>query len=159
MELLVLEALTPWCMCWCTLLLPPDVHTFFANLLWVVLVGHGSRGPGMQLKEQLALAALPLRQDTQSMGLSCALVQGLARLWKEVAIFLAPLSLPKELPGSLSPVVGSTQVTALEGPAAVPWSRLPLLLSPPLSTQAPTPRGRVPEGERAPCFPQQGAAA
>ena len=53
------------------------------------------------LKEQIAIAALTIRKDTQIMGLSRDLVQGLYRLLKEFSIFLTTIYLPNEPTGSI----------------------------------------------------------
>jgi hypothetical protein len=41
------------------------------------------------LKEQIAIAALTIRKETQIIGLACDLVQGRDRLAKKFALFLA----------------------------------------------------------------------
>ena len=58
------------------------------------------------LKEQIAIAALTIRKETQIMGLSCDLVQGLDRLLKELALFLATIDLPNEPTGSIEQEYG-----------------------------------------------------
>jgi hypothetical protein len=81
-------------------MLQPDVHTFFASLLgssWLAIF-HECMA---YLKEQIAVAAFTIRTDTQIMGLSCDLVQGLDRLVKEFSIFLATIYFPNEPTGSL----------------------------------------------------------
>ena len=53
------------------------------------------------LTEQMALTALTIRKDTESMGMSCHTVQRLDRLWKEFSLLLATIELPKEPTGSI----------------------------------------------------------
>jgi len=58
------------------------------------------------LKEQIAIAALTIRKETQIMGLSRELLQGLERLLKEFSIFLATIYLPNEPTGSIEQEYG-----------------------------------------------------
>jgi len=97
---LICGALTTFFLGLCPFMLQPDVQTFFERLL-------GSSGFAMvhecmaYRKEQLAVAAFTIRQETQIMGLSCDLVQGRDRLVKECALFLATIYFPNEPTGSI----------------------------------------------------------
>ena len=76
------------------------MHTFFERLLgssWFAIFHEFMA----YLKEQIAVAAFTIRKETQIMGLSCDLVQGLDRLVKEFSIFLATIYFPKEPTGSI----------------------------------------------------------
>ena len=53
------------------------------------------------LKEPMAITALPIRKDTEIMGMSRHTVPRLERLVQECAILLATIYLPKEPPGSI----------------------------------------------------------
>ena len=102
---LIFGSLTTFFMCLGTFILQPDVHTFFESLLgssWFAIFHEFMA----YLKEQIAIAALTIRKDTQIMGLSCELVQGLDRLLKELALFLATIDLPNEPTGSIEQEYG-----------------------------------------------------
>ena len=76
------------------------MHTFFESLLgssWFAIFHEFMA----YLKEQIAVAAFTIRKETQIMGLSCDLVQGLDRLVKEFSIFLATIYFPNEPTGSI----------------------------------------------------------
>ena len=71
---LIFGALATFFMCLCTFILQPDVHTFFARLLgssWFAIFHEFMA----YRKEQIAIAALTVRKETQIMGLSCDLGQ------------------------------------------------------------------------------------
>ena len=77
----------------CTFILNPEVHTSFESLLgspWFAIFHEFMA----YLKEQIAIAALTIRKETQIMGLSRELLQGLERLLKEFSIFLATIYSP-----------------------------------------------------------------
>src|SRR5215831_19275240 len=85
---LIFGALATFFMSLGTFILQPDVHPFFERLL-------GSSGFAIfhefmtDLKEQMAIAALTIRKETQIMRLSRNLVQCLDCLLKEPSILLA----------------------------------------------------------------------
>ena len=92
-------------MCLGTFILQSDVQTFFERLLgssWFAIFHEFMA----YLKEQIAIAALTIRKETQIMGLSRELLQGLDRLVKEFSIFLATIYLPNEPTGSLEQEYG-----------------------------------------------------
>ena len=67
--ILIFGALTTFFMCLCTFILQPDVHTFFERLLgssWFAIFHQFMT----YLKEQIAIATLTIRKDTQIVGLS-----------------------------------------------------------------------------------------
>src|SRR5215208_376681 len=71
---LIFGSLTTFFMCLGTFILQPDVHTFSERLLgpsWFAIFHEFMA----YLKEQIAIAALTIRKETQIMGLSCDLVQ------------------------------------------------------------------------------------
>jgi hypothetical protein len=66
---LIFGALATFLLCWCTVILPPDVHTSFESLLgspWLAIFPQRLTS----LKAQRALTALPIRKATQIMGMS-----------------------------------------------------------------------------------------
>jgi hypothetical protein len=97
---LICGSLSTFLMRLCPCMLHPDVPPSFARLLgssWFAIV-HPFMTYG---KEQMAITARTIRQDTQIVGLSRQPVEGLDRLLKAFSLLLATRSLPNEPPGSI----------------------------------------------------------
>jgi hypothetical protein len=76
---LIFGSLTTFFRRLCTFILPPDVHPSFASLLgssWFAILPQCMT----YRKEQMAITALTIRQDTEIMGMSRHTVQRLDRL-------------------------------------------------------------------------------